>query len=491
MTRTRTATRRDDGQRTTEHPMAVMLVLCVAQLVIAIDFSIVNVALPSIQSDLGLSDTGVQWVMTAFAVCFGGLLMLGGRTGDLFGRRRVFILGLWLFAASCVTAGLAESEATLLASRALQGVAGAFVAPSALALLTSSFAEGPERARALGLYGAVLSGGFVIGVLLGGLLTGAGGWRLVMFVNVAPALAAAVLARSILAESRAAGSRRGIDLPGAVAVSLCVASLVYAISAAPDAGWLSGQTLGMLAVSVAFLGGFLLIERRSAAPLVPLRTLRRRSVLGSNAVGLATFAACGGAVFALALYMHELLGYSPMQSGLAFCSLGLAAIAAGMFAEPVTGRIGSRAALLTGLSVQAAGTLALVALPLESGLPWLLLGATAAIGAGHVLAVVCFTTIATSGIPQDEQGVVGGLVNTTLQVGGAVGVAVYGAIVVAGSGAATPEPTRALAAFHESFAVGSALLVLGIIAALVALRADRRTSERTVPPNSVVAAGRP
>jgi EmrB/QacA subfamily drug resistance transporter len=452
---------------------SVLLLLCMAQLMIAIDFSVVNVALPSIQADLGLSDTGVQWVITGFAVCFGGLLMLGGRAGDLFGRRRVFLGGLWLFAASCVLAGVAQSAAMLLIGRALQGVAGALVAPNALALLTTSFTEGRERNRALGIYGAVLSAGFVIGVLVGGLLTGSAGWRWVMFVNVPPTVLAAVAGPMLLTESRRDTRHVRLDLPGALTISIAVASLVFAFSSAGSAGWLSAGTLGFGAASAVLLLLFVAVERRSAAPLIPLDVLGKRSVLASNAVGITTFAACGGAVFALALYMHDVLGYTPMQSGLAFCILGLAAIVAGLRAEAIAERLGARAALTMALALQALSTLALIGLPAH-GAPLLLLGATAVIGFGHVLAVVSFTAIATSGASAEEQGVVGGFVNTTLQVGAAFGVSLYGAIALGSDTGPTLER------FHWSFVAGAAIVVVGIAITTLGLHShgERGTATR-------------
>jgi EmrB/QacA subfamily drug resistance transporter len=459
---------------TSPHKTSILLLLCVAQLMISIDFSIVNVALPVIQADLAMSDTALQWVITGFAVCFGGLLMLGGRAGDLYGRRRCFVIGLWLFAASCLAAGLAQSGAMLLAARAVQGVAGALVAPAALSLLTTSFPEGRERTRALGVYGAVLSGGFVIGVLLGGLLTGAAGWRWVMFVNVPATVLAAVAAPLLLSESRApAPASRKLDVPGALTISLGVAALIFAISSGPVAGWLSPQTLAGLGAAAALLASFAAVERRSLAPLVPLRVLTRRPVLAANAVGLTTFAACGGAVFALALYMHDVLGYTPLQSGLAFCSLGLAAVLGGLRADSIAGRTGPRTALLTGLAIQLVATLALVGLP-EAGLPLLLLAATAAIGFGHVLAIVSFTAIATTGVPDGEQGVAGGLVNTTLQVGAAVGVSIYGAVVVAASGEGGP---LVLLGFQHSFLVGTAIVAIGMAVAWLGLAPERRPAD--------------
>jgi EmrB/QacA subfamily drug resistance transporter len=447
----------------------VLLLLCVAQFMVALDFSIVNVALPSIQADLGLGDAELQWVITAFALAFGGLLMLGGRAADLYGRRRMFVTGLWLFAVSCLTAGLAVSGAMLLVSRAAQGMAGALIAPAALSLLTSMFPEGPERTRALGVYGAVLSGGFVAGMILGGVLTSVAGWRWVMLVNVPVAAVAALAAPLLLRESRAPVGPRHLDLPGAATVSLGIAALVYAISSTEGAGWLSARTVGVVVASALLLAAFVAVERRAAAPLIPIELLERRSVLVPSLVGVTTFAACGGATFILTLYMQGVLGYTPFETGLAFCSLGLASMAAGFVAESIARRAGARSALIGALSVQAGGTIALIGLP-SGGVPVLLVVATAFVGFGHVLAVVSFTTVATSGVPQAQQGVVGGLVSTSLQVGAALGVAILGAVALARTAAVDPGPDPSASAlllgYGWAFAVAVALLVVGALLAL-------------------------
>jgi MFS family permease len=449
--------------RTSRRSSAILLLLCVAQFMIALDFSIMNVALPAIQADLDMSDGALSWVLTAFALAFGGLLMLGGRAADLFGRRRMLVIGLWLFAASCLVAGLAESGAMLLASRAVQGAAGALVAPAALSLLTATFPEGPERTRALGVYGAVLSGGFVTGVLVGGLLTAAAGWRWLMLLNVPVTVAAALATPALLRETRSARMARTLDLPGAATVSLGVGTLIYAISSAAA----SALTLALLVASVALLTLFVVIERRAHAPLVPLDVLGRRAVLAPNLVGITSYAACGGATFALTLYMQSVLGYSPLQTGLAFCSLGLAAVVAGLRAESIAARLGTRATLIGGLCLQAVSTVALVGLP-AAGPPVLLLVATAFVGFGHMLAVVAFTALATTGVTDEQQGIVGGLVSTSLQLGAALGVALYGSVTLASG-------------FDLAFVAGTALLVAGIAVAAWATPAFAGSARRRTP----------
>jgi EmrB/QacA subfamily drug resistance transporter len=461
----------------TQGATAVLLLLSVAQFVIAIDFSIVNVALPSIEQDLGLDEVALQWVMTSFALAFGGLLMLGGRVADLYGRRRVFVIGLWLFAAACLTAGVADSATTLLASRAVQGMAGAFVAPASLSLLTTMFPEEPQRTRALGVYGAVLSSGFIAGMILGGVLTSMAGWRWVMFVNVPVALVAALAAPVLLPEGRATGAVRHLDVPGAVTVSLGIAALVLAISSVESAGVLATTTLGALVASVVLLALFVAVERRTAVPLVPMEVLGRRSVLVPVLAGITSYAACGGAVFILTAYMQGVLGYSPLPTGLAFCSLGVAAVVAGLVAKPVAGRIGPRASLLLGLAVQAGGTVALTGLPL-GGVPLLLLVATAFVGFGHVLTIVAFSTLATGAVTETEHGVIGGLVSTALQVGAALGIALLGAVSLARTSALEPGPDPSgpalLGGYAWAFTAAVALLAAGIALAVLTPRSRIR-----------------
>jgi len=449
----------------------ILVLLCVSQFMVVLDFAIVNVALPSIQRDLGFSQEGLQWVLTACILPFGGFLLLGGRAADLYGRKKVLVVGLVLFAAASLVAGLAISPAMLLVARAAQGVASAMVAPAALSLLTTIFREGPERDRALGVYGAVLSFGFVAGVILGGLLT-AVDWRLTMFINVPVGVAAAVLILPLVAESRDPEEERKLDAPGAVLGTGAVFALIYGISEAEGAGWLSPTTIGSLVVAVALGTAFLAAERHSSAPLAPPEILGKKTVWGANLPGLVTFGAATGVTFILTLYMQQALGYGPLETGLAFALFGATAVLAGAIGPRVISRLGATATLVVGLLVQAASTLLLVLISPTEGLAIVLIG-TGLIGVGHVTAVVAYMGIATSGLPDERQGLAGSLANVAQQVGSALGVAILAAVSAARAGALratdTPFQDALVSGSRHALAVGAALLVLAALLTLLVL----------------------
>jgi len=443
----------------------MLALLCSAQFLVVLDFSIVNVALPSIQADLGFSRSELQWLITAFLLPFGGLLLLAGRAADLFGRRRLFLAGMGLFTVASLLGGLAQSEAWLLAARAGQGLGAALVAPAALSLLTTSFAEGPERERALGVNGAVLSGGFVAGVILGGILTGALSWRWTLFVNVPVGVAAMLATPALLPESRDRRAPQRLDAAGALLGTASLTSLIYGISTAEGNGWLAGGTILTVGGGLALGAAFLLVESRAQAPLAPLAVLRRRSVLWGNAIGMFTFGVAVGATFTLTLYMQEVLGFSPLGTGLAFAALGVAAVVAGAVGPSLTARAGVRAVLTAGLVIQAAGTAGLILIGAEQGLAVILV-ATAVLGFGHVLAVVSFTIIATSGLPDHQQGLAGGLVQTAQQVGAGLGLAVIVAIATARSDAlrgSRPEAEVLVGGAELGLLAGAAALALAAL----------------------------
>lgn len=449
----------------------MLLLLCSAQFVVVLDFSIVNVALPSIQADLGFAREELQWIITAFLLPFGGFLLLAGRAADLFGRRRLFLAGLGLFTLASLLGGLARSEAWLLAARAGQGLGAALVAPAALSLLTTSFSEGRERERALGVNGAVLSGGFVAGVILGGVLTGALSWRWTLFVNVPIGVAAILAAPALLEESRDRGVSRRLDGAGALLGTASLIALIYGISTAERRGWLAGSTLVALGGGVALGLGFLFVESRAPAPLAPLEYLRRRGVLWGNAIGMVTFGGAVGTTFALTLYMQEVLGFAPLGTGLAFAALGVAAMIAGAVGPRIIARAGARTGLAGGLLIQAAGTAALVLISAERGLA-VILPATAVLGFGHVLAVVSFTIVATSGLPSHAQGLAGGLVQTAQQVGAGLGLAALTAVAAARSDARSGDGTSAealVAGAELGFVTAAAALALAAVLSLALL----------------------
>src|SRR6478609_7988679 len=324
--------------------------LATAQFVVVLDASIVNVALPSIGRSLHFSQDSLSWVVNAYVLTFGGFLLLGGRLADLLGRRRVFIAGLIVFALASLAGGLAQSEAWLIAARAVQGLGAALLSPAALSIVTNTFAEGAERNRALGVWGAVAGSGGAAGVLLGGVLTDSLGWEWVLYVNFPIGIAAALLAPRLIDESRAEGERRAFDIAGAVTVTAGLSVLVYALVDAQNAGWGSFQTVGLLGLSVALLAAFALIESRAAAPLVPFRIFRSRTLTGANVSGLLVGASLFSMFFFISLYMQQVLGYSAIHAGLSYLPLALViSLAAGVASQLVT-TLGYKTVLAAGLA---------------------------------------------------------------------------------------------------------------------------------------------
>jgi MFS family permease len=411
---------------TTKQKLTLILLLG-SQFMLSIDFSILNVALPAIRDGLHLGPGALPWVATAFALPSAGFTLLFGRLGDLVGRRRLFFGGLALLAAGSLAGGLSPTGWMLLTARFAQGTAAAIAIPSALALLTTAFPEGPMRERALGLNGALLAGGFTVGALLGGILTNFLSWRWAFLVNVPVAIAILCTAPAVIEESRSA-SRPRLDVPGAIAVTLGLLTLVYGVTTAGHEGWGSGTALAFLGTGAVLLALFIGIERRSPAPLAAIGVLARPSVKWGNLGGLTVFAMGSAVVYLMTLYLQQSLGYSAMVTGLAFAAPGAAAVVAGMVAPRVIGRLGSRAALSAGLVVQGGGFAILLALGTSRAGLWLVLGALAIAFFGHVTAVVSYTVTATSGLPDNEQGLATGLTTMTQLVGLTVGIPVLSAI---------------------------------------------------------------
>ncbi|MFI6447521.1 MFS transporter [Kitasatospora sp. NPDC050543] len=411
----------------------VLVVLLAAQFMLAVDFSILNVALPVIGRGLGFSLSGLQWIVTAFALSAAGFTLLFGRVADLFGRRRVFLTGLAVLGVSSLVGGLATTPELLLAARVAQGLATAAVTPAGLALLTTAFPEGPLRERALGLNGALMSAGFTSGAVLGGLLTDLLSWRWAFFVNVPVALAVLLVAPRLIAESRPA-ERPRLDLPGAATVTGGLLALVYGLTAAGERGWGDLPALAALAAGVLLLVAFWFVERSSGSPLVPVRVLRRRTVVWGNLAGLLAFATETSLVFLMTLYLQRVLGFSALATGLAFGVLGAGTVLGGVFAPRVIGRLGTRRTLVGGLLVQAGASAALVLLGTDRGWLALLLVATFVGGVGNMLAIVGFMVTATSGLPDEEQGLATGVATMTQQVGITLGTPVMSAVVTAAAG---------------------------------------------------------
>ncbi|MFG2285424.1 MFS transporter [Streptomyces sp. NPDC048595] len=450
------------GARLTARDRLVLLLLCAAQFIVALDFSILNVALPVLGEDLGMGQADLQWAVTAFALPSGGFLLLFGRIADLFGRRRLFLTGLAVFTAASVLAALAWSPAVFLGGRALQGLGAAVIVPTGMSLLTTTFAEGPQRERALGISGTLMSLGFTIGMVLGGMMTDVLGWRSTMGLLAAAGVAVLAGAPALLTESRHP-SRPRIDVPGAVTVTGGLLSLIYALSTAAQRGFRHPDVIVTLVAGAALLAAFVVVESRAAQPLVSLPMLRRRTVAWGNLAGLTTFSMMSAVIFLLTLYLQEVLRLSAFQTGLVFGVQGAVSAVAGALAPRVIGRLGARRTLLTGLLLQAGFTAALLGLGTGSGMWLALIGVTFA-SLGHLWAIVSYGVTATSGVPDTEQGLATGLVTSSQQLGLTVGIPLLSAVASA--------RIAALRDAGDGFAgatLGGIELGLGLDAALVAV----------------------
>ena len=467
----------DPGQQTLQgRARLVLLVLCAANFLVGIDFSILNIALPAIGHDLHLGEADLQWVATAFALPSGGLLLLLGRTGDLIGRRRVFMAGIALFTVASVLTMLAWSPAALLAGRALQGLGAAGVVPTGMALLTTSFPEGRARDRALGIAGSLMATGFTVGTLLGGVLTDLLDWRFTMVLPIALGVFVLVATPLLITESRNERRTR-LDVPGAVTVTGGLLAVIYALTTAAQQGWTKPGVLGTLLAGVLLLAAFVLIEARSAHPLVSLRVLRRRTVALGNLGGLLAFATGSAICFIGMLFLQQVNGLSPIEAGLVFGWLGVLAAVSGTLAPRAIGRYGSRAVLVFGSVGQAVGTVVIATMVKNDSVLILLLGGSVWVY-GNLQAVVGFNVTATSGLANEEQGLATGLATTTQQVAMTVGIPIMSAVASSRTAALQRGglgPVDALVGgFHEAMWVDAAIALAG--AALLAaglLRRDR------------------
>jgi len=440
---------------------SALALIVTAQFMVILDVAIVNVALPSIQSDLGFSDATIQWVVTAYAIFFGGTLLLGGRLADLFGRRRLFMSGLAVFGLSSLLCGLAWSEGSLIAFRAVQGLGGAMLAPAALALLMTTFAEGRERNLALGIYGAASGSGAAAGVLLGGVLTSYLHWSWIFFINVPVAVAAIGLAPVLLRESKAGLDHRHFDLPGAASITAGLMLFVYGLTRAASDGWGAPLTVGLLVASVALVLAFVGIEHRSPQPLLPLRMFRLPTLASANVVMLIVGTVTFSEFFVLSLYVQDVLHYSPVQSVTAFVAFALTVVVVSNLAQWIVGRIGVRATLTAGLVATAVSIAWLTRLPLHGNYLTDLFPAFVLGGAGLGMAFVPITIASLAGVERSDAGVASGLVNTSRQIGGAIGLAAISAI------AATAA--QSYATTHGVAAGGSEALVHGFRVSMVVL----------------------
>jgi EmrB/QacA subfamily drug resistance transporter len=400
-----------------------LAVIVLAQFMVVLDVAIVNVALPTIKTDLHFSQESLQWVVTAYSILFGGVLLLGGRMADLLGRRRLFMAGLALFTVSSLLDGLAWSEGSLIGFRALQGLGAALLSPAALSILTTTFAEGRERNLALGIWGAVSGSGAAAGVLLGGALTSALSWSWIFFINVPVGALALLIAPRLLDESRAGLAHRHFDLPGAASITGGLMLLVYAMTRAVQHGWGTTETIGLLAASGALIVAFVGIESRSSAPLLPLRMFRLRTLSGSNVAGLLLGAAVFSQFFLLTLYMQQVLHYSALQTGVAYVALTLTVIVFSNVAQALASRVGIRSLLAIGLGLSSAAIVLFAQLPVRGHYFWDLFPAFIVSGLGLAFGFIPMTIGALAGVRDSDAGIASGLINTTQQIGGAIGVA--------------------------------------------------------------------
>ncbi|HEY5267096.1 MAG TPA: MFS transporter [Acidimicrobiales bacterium] len=418
---------------------AALALVLVASFMVVLDFSIVNVALPSIHQALGFGSDSVQWVVTAYAITFSGLLILGGRIADLFGRRRVFVAGLLLFAASSLAAGLSRDAVMLVVARAVQGVGAALVAPASLSLITSRFAEGPQRTRALGLYGATASIGFVAGQVLGGVLVQFAGWAWIFLVNVPVGVAAALLAIRLITSDHKRAKIAHLDFWGGVLVTTAVAAAVYAVSEGTVLGWAHPLVLGAIVLALVASVGFIVAERLHAHPLVDLHLLQRPNLRTAGIISFFMGAWTAGELVVMSLYLQQILHDSPLVAGLVIAPQGIVGFVTGMFGSRLLRRVGLRRLLITSTLAIGVGFLTLSNLP-SSGHYNALFAIVLLIGFGTVGTVFGTTVMASQGMADADQGLVGGVVNTTRQVGAAMGVAVLVAIAE-GSHAASGTST--------------------------------------------------
>jgi EmrB/QacA subfamily drug resistance transporter len=456
-----------------QHKWLALALLATVQFMVVLDIAIVNVALPSIQADLGFSQEDLQWVISAYALLFGGFLLLGGRVADLLGRRRLFIAGLVVFSAASLLSGLAWSDSALILARAVQGFGAAMITPAALSILMTTFAEGRERNTALGVWGAVGAFGAVAGVLLGGILTDWLSWEWIFYINVPVGLAALALTPLLLTESRDAHVKT-FDVPGAVLVTGGLITLVYAITQANDYGWGSVETIGLFAAAGALLAAFVGWEARVKEPLMPFSIFRIRTVTAANISGLILGTVTFSMFLMLTLYMQQVLGYSPMKTGVAYLAVAGSAIITSTIAAQLVTRVGVKPVIVAGMAFLAAGLLYFTQVSVGGSYLGDLLPGFLLIAAGLGFSFVPISIAALAGVQASEAGLASGLFNTSQQIGGALGIAALSAVATskteAGVAAGTPLPKALTDGFESAFIWGGVVAIVGILVALVLVR---------------------
>jgi EmrB/QacA subfamily drug resistance transporter len=459
---------------TRPHLTATLILSCLAQFMVILDVSVVNVALPAIRTGLHFSEVDLQWVVNAYTVTFAGFLLLGGRAADLLGRRRVFVSGLILFGLSSLAGGFANDQTLLIVARAVQGLGAAVIAPASLSILTTTFTETRARNRAVGIWGAMGGAGGAAGVLLGGILTDALSWRWILFINVPIALIAAFTAQRLIAEGRDRSRARNFDLRGALAATVGLSLVVLGIVRTDQTGWGSPATLGLIAAGVVLLGAFLLIEGRFAShPLMPLRIYRSRALSAANVVVLLVGGATFGMWFFLSLYLQQVLGYSPLRAGLAFLPMTLCIVIGSTVASRLVQRIGTKPLLVTGMTAQTIGLLLFAGVPVAGNYLNDILLASLLVAIGIGLSFVPATIAAVAGVAPAEAGLASGLVNTARMFGGALGLAVLAAIATGQTNRDLRTGFSAHAAltggFQVAFVVAAGFAAVGGLVALFGL----------------------
>src|SRR5262245_3885962 len=450
------------------NPWLVLTLVCMAQFMVILDATIVNVALPSIQTDLNMSEADLQWIVNAYTLTFGGFLLLGGRAGDLAGRKKVFLIGLVIFTVASLLNGLAPSSEVLIIFRGLQGLGAALIAPAALSIITTTFAEGAERTKAMGVWAAIAVGGGAVGLVLGGILVETLSWPWIFYVNIPVGIGVFLASLRFVPESRDEQAHRSFDLAGAVTVTAGLVVLVYAIVKAQEKGWGSAHTLGLGAVSVVLLSAFVVIERRSAEPLVRLSIFRVPTIRAANVVMLFVASGIFAMFFFNTLYIQRVLGFSPIQAGLAFLPFTAGIIIGAGLAQRLVPRLGAREVPLIGMAMAVAGLLLYLRLQPDGTYLTDLLPGMILVSIGMGLTFVPVTLIATSGIPPDDAGLASGLFNTSQQIGGALGLAVLSTLSasatsssladVSGKPTAADQAQALVDGFHIAF-LGSAVVV--------------------------------
>jgi EmrB/QacA subfamily drug resistance transporter len=460
----------------TSHRWRAFVLLAVAYFMTIVDLTIVNVSLPTIGRDLHFSQTTLQWVVTAYALTFGGFLLLGGRAADLLGRRRVLMLGLAVFSSASLACALAAADTFLVVMRAVQGVGAALMLPAALSIVMNMFQEGAERNKALGIWGAIAAAGASVGLITGGLLTRYAGWEYIFYLNVPIGLGALALAPRIVPESRIEVTHRRFDGAGALTGTGGLVLLVDAISQAPQYGWSATRTISLLAAAFALLAGFVAVERRAKAPVVPLSIFRHRTLAGANVAGLLLGGSFYAFLFAGTLYMQEVLHWSAIQSGLAWLAASVTSVALAGVSQMLVTRIGAKVVLSIGMALIGTGIVWATQVPVHGHFLANLAGPLAVAGAGTAFSFIPISIAALAGVSEDQSGLASGLLNTSQQLGGAIGIAIASSVAAAHTDtllhAGTSMPTALTGGFQQSFWVLGALALIALPATFVLVRRD-------------------